>query len=87
MIKSTMKELERAAQFNNKEELIKFLRDNNLKVVRYERIAYAVGIYGLNGYLVYYTLSNGSTVKAFTGRSTWMYTVDNTHDLGKENYI
>lgn len=87
MIKSTVKDLKRVAQFESKKELIEFLHENSLKVVNYEKIAYASGTYGLNGYLVLYTLNNGSTVKAYTGRSTWMYTVDNMHDLGKENYI
>lgn len=87
MIKSTVRDLKRASQFESKADLIKFLQDNGLKVVKHEKIAYASGYYGCNGYLVFYTLNNGSTVKAFTGRSTWMYTVDNTHDLGIENYV
>lgn len=87
MIKSTMRELQREAQFESKAEVIKFLQENGLKVVKHEKIAYSSGIYGCNGYLVIYTLNNGSTIKAFTGRSTWMYTVENTNDLGVENYV
>lgn len=88
MIKSTVKELKRNAMFTNRSELIEYLKSNSLKVVGYpERVAYCESVYGCGGYLLRYTLNNGLSVTAFTGRSTWMYSCENTKELGESLYI
>lgn len=88
MIKSTMKELKREAQFFSKEELLNYLKESGLKVAlmygkypNVKKIAYCESIYGCGGYLLSYTLESGSQLLAFTGRSSWMYTCDNSDDL------
>jgi hypothetical protein len=88
MIKTTAKELKREANFQSREELINYLKDNDLKVVGDypKRVAYCETIYGCGGFLLQYQLSNGLTVTAFTGRSLWMYSCENYRELGNEYY-
>ena len=94
MIKTTAKELRQEAQVHSKDELIKFLKDNDLKVIKsyggkypkMEKLTYCVTAYGNGGYLLQYFLNDGSTIKAFTGCSSWMYTCENTNDLPNELY-
>lgn len=88
MVKSTMKELKREAQFFSKEELLNYLKENDLKIglmygkyPNVKKIAYCESLYGCGGYLLMYTLESGSQLYAFTGRSSWMYSCENTDDL------
>ena len=88
MIKATRKELIKKADFLNRNDFIEYLKNNNLKVVgNYpEILAYCASVYGLGGYLLLYVLDNYKTIKCFTGRSLWLYTCQNTKELGKEFY-
>src|SRR5690606_27162350 len=94
MIKTTAKQLKQESFIHSKEELIEFLKDNNLKVIKshggkypkVEKLAYCVTAYGNGGYLLQYFLNDGSTIKAFTGNTSWMYTCENTNDLPEELY-
>jgi len=88
MIKSTMKELKKEAQFFSKDELVNYLKESGLKVglmygkyPNVKKIAYCESMYGCGGYLLSYTLESGSQLLAFTGRSSWMYTCNNSDDL------
>ena len=88
MIKTTAKELKRNARFTDRKELIEYLESNGLKVVGYpERVGYCESLYGCGGYLLRYTLNNGLSVTAFTGRSSWMYSCENTKELGDGLYV
>ena len=88
MLKATRKELKKMADFSDRKEFINYLIENNLKIVgNYpEIIAYCASVYGLGGYLLLYILDNYKVVKCFTGRSLWLYTCQNTRELGKEFY-
>ena len=82
MIKTTLKEIKKAAGFQGRAEFKKFLNENNLKPVSVELIAYSVSAYGLGAYLALFTLDNGLTVNVNTGnRSSWNYSVQN-RDFG-----
>ena len=88
MIKATRKELIKMADFSGRNDFINYLKENNLKVIRDcpEILAYCESVYGLGGYLLLYVLDNYKVVKCFTGRSLWLYTCQNTMELGKEFY-
>ena len=88
MIKTTRKELIKMADFVNRNEFIDYLKNNNLKVVGNspEILAYCVSLYGIGGYLLLYVLDNYKTIKCFTGRTLWLYTCQNTRELGEEFY-
>ena len=78
MIKTTLKEIKKAARFQGREEFKKFLLDNDLKPVSVDLIAYSVSVYGLGSYLAAFTLNNGLTVNVNTGnRSSWNYSIKN----------
>lgn len=82
MIKTTLKEIKKAASIQGRSEFKKFLNENDLKPVKVELLAYSVGIYGLGAYLAMFTLNNGEVVKVNTGnRSSWNYSVTNS-DFG-----
>ena len=89
MIKATMKELKNSAEFLSRAELVDYLKRSNAKIVGdYPKIlAYCETVYGVGGYLLLYVLDNYQTVKAFTGRSNWLYTCQNFRELGNEFYI
>ena len=88
MIKAKRKELLKMAEFSDRKNFIDYLKNNKLKVVgNYpEIVAYCESVYGLGGYLLLYVLDNYKTIKCFTGRSLWLYTCQNTKELGKEFY-
>ena len=88
MIKAKRKELKKMADFSERNEFINYLKENKLKIIgEYpEILAYCESVYGLGGYLLLYVLNNYKVVKCFTGRSLWLYTCQNTKELGKEFY-
>ena len=78
MIKTTLKEIKRNSRFEGRTEFKGFLKENELKPVKVELIAYSVSVYGLGAYLAAFTLDNGSIVKVNTGnRSSWNYCIEN----------
>jgi hypothetical protein len=82
MIKTTLKEIKKAARFQGRAEFKKFLDDNGLKPVKVDLVAYSISVYGLGAYLAAFTLDNGLTVNVNTGnRSSWNYSVQNS-DFG-----
>lgn len=82
MIKTTLKEIKKAARFQGRAEFKEFLKKNDLKPVKVDLIAYSVSVYGLGAYLAAFTLDNGLTVNVNTGnRSSWNYSVRNS-DFG-----
>lgn len=82
MVKTTLKEIKKAARFQGREEFKKFLDDNGLQPVKVDLVAYSVSAYGLGAYLALFTLDNGLTVNVNTGnRSSWNYSVQNS-DFG-----
>lgn len=82
MIKTTLKEIKKAARFQGRAEFKKFLDDNSLKPVKVELIAYSVSVYGLGAYLAMFILNNGLIVYVNTGnRSSWNYCIKN-NDFG-----
>ena len=82
MIKTTLKEIKKAASIQGRSEFKKFLKENNLKPVKVDLIAYSESIYGLGAYLAAFTLNNGLVIKVNTGnRSSWNYSVRNS-DFG-----
>lgn len=82
MIKTTLKEIKKAASIQGRAEFKEFLKKNDLKPVKVDLIAYSVSIYGLGAYLAAFTLNNGLTVNVNTGnRSSWNYSVRNS-DFG-----
>ena len=88
MIKATRKELLKMADFSDRKEFLHYLKENKLKIIGNgpEILAYCVSVYGLGGYLLLYILNNYKVVKCFTGRSLWLYTCQNTRELGEEFY-
>lgn len=72
MIKTIMKDAKNKAQFTELKALKEYLKDNGLTVEAVEKIAYTMGIYGCNGYLLRIQ-TNRHQVYAFTGRSSWMF--------------
>ena len=82
MVKTTLKEIKKAARFQGRDEFKKFLKKNDLKPVKVDLIAYSVSVYGLGAYLAAFTLNNGLTVNVNTGnRSSWNYSIKNS-DFG-----
>lgn len=82
MIKTTLKEIKKASNFNSKEEFKRFLTENDLKPVKVDLVAYSESVYGLGAYLASFTLNNGLVVKVNTGnRSSWNYSIKN-NDFG-----
>lgn len=82
MIKTTLKKIKEASNFNGRDEFKKFLDDNGLKPVRVSLIAYSESVYGTGAYLALFTLDNGLTVNVNTGnRSSWNYSIQN-RDFG-----
>lgn len=82
MIKTTLKEIKKASNFNGREEFKRFLKENNLKPVKVNLLAYSESIYGLGSYLASFTLNNGLVVNVNTGnRASWNYSVANS-DFG-----
>lgn len=82
MLKTTYKDAKRFSNINGREDFIKFLRDNGLKVKSAEKVAYYWGTYGLNGYLIRYTLDNDIVIDVITGlRTSWQYSCQNS-DFG-----
>jgi hypothetical protein len=82
MIKTTLKEIKKAARFQGRAEFKKFLDDNGLKPVKVDLVAYSISVYGLGAYLAAFTLDNGLTVNVNAGnRSSWNYSVQNS-DFG-----
>lgn len=82
MIKTTLKEIKKAAGFQGRAEFKKFLNDNGLKPVKVDLVAYSVSVYGLGAYLAMFTLDNGLIVNVNTGnRSSWNYCIEN-NDFG-----
>lgn len=82
MIKTTYKEIERVSKIHGKSEFKRFLKENNLKPVNVDLIAYCEDQYGIKSYLAYFTLNNGMTVKVNTGNNShWKYTI-NYDDYG-----
>ena len=82
MIKTTLKEIERNANIKGREAFKKYLKDNDVKPLKVELIAYSESVYGLGSYLALFTLSNGLTLKVATGnRSSWNYSIQNS-DFG-----
>ena len=78
MIKTTLKEIKRNSSLQGRAEFKRFLKENELKPVKVELIAYSVSAYGVGAYLAAFTLSNGSIVKVNTGnRSSWNYCIEN----------
>ena len=86
MVKTTLKEIKKAARFNGRAEFKKYLQDNGLKPVSVKLIAYSVSAYGLGAYLAMFTLDNGLTVNVNTGnRSCWNYSIRNS-DFGLDDF-
>ena len=82
MVKTTLKEIKEAANFQGRAEFKKFLLDNDLKPVSVDLIAYSVSVYGLGAYLAMFAIDNGLTVNVNTGnRSSWNYSIQNS-DFG-----
>ncbi len=82
MIKTTLKEIKKAARFQGREEFKRFLKEKDLKRVKVELIAYSESVYGTGAYLALFTLDNGLTVNVNTGnRSSWNYSIENS-DFG-----
>ena len=82
MVKTTLKEIKEAANFQGRAEFKKFLDENNFKPVRVDIVAYSESVYGLGAYLAMFTLDNGLTVNVNTGnRSSWNYSIENS-DFG-----
>lgn len=82
MIKTTLKEIKKAASIQGRAEFKEYLKKNDLKPVKVDLIAYSVSVYGLGAYLAAFTLNNGLVVKVNTGnRSSWNYSVRNS-DFG-----
>lgn len=89
MLKTTQREIRRESSFEGIQSVLQYMKDNNLKQVdRVEKVAYCVGVYGCNGYLLSINLVNEHgikhTIKAFTGNSTWMYACENTNYLNEQ---
>ena len=82
MIKTTLKEIKRNSSLQGRAEFKRFLKENELKPVKVELIAYSVSAYGVGAYLAAFTLSNGLVVKVNTeSRSSWNYCIENS-DFG-----
>ncbi len=82
MVKTTLKEIKKASNFNGRDEFKKFLLENDLKPVKVDLIAYSVSVYGLGAYLAMFTLDDGRIVKVNTGnRASWNYSIRNS-DFG-----
>ena len=82
MFRTTYKEAKNEAVANGRPEVIQWLKENDLKVVSIENIAYYSGVYGCNGHLFTATLSNGQRVRFTNGmRTSWMYCYENS-DFG-----
>lgn len=82
MVKTTLKEIKKASNFEGREEFKRFLQENNFKPVKVDIIAYSVSVYGVGAQLAMFTLDNGLTVNVNTGnRSSWNYSVQN-RDFG-----
>jgi len=82
MIKTTLKEIKKAARFQGRDEFKKFLKETGLRPVAVDLVAYSQSVYGLGAYLAAFTLNNGCIVKVNTGnRSGWNYSVRNS-DFG-----
>ena len=78
MIKTTLKEIKRVALIQGREEFKRFLKENDLKPVRVDLVAYSESVYGTGAYLALFTLDNGLTVNVNTGnRSSWNYSIQN----------
>ena len=72
MIKTTIKEAKNKAQFTDLANIKRYLKEQGEKVKHIEKVAYTIGIYGCNGYLLRIQTNKGYFY-AFTGRSSWMY--------------
>lgn len=82
MVKTTLKEIKKASNFNGREEFKEFLNKHNLKPVKVDLIAYSESVYGLGAYLAMFTLDDGRVVNVNTGnRSSWNYSIQNS-DFG-----
>ncbi len=82
MVKTTLKEIKKAARFQGRKEFKRFLIDNDLKPVKVDLVAYSESVYGTGAYLALFTLDNGLTVNVNTGnRSSWNYSIQN-RDFG-----
>ena len=78
MIKTTLKEIKRNSSLQGRAEFKRFLKENELKPVKVELVAYSVSVYGLGAYLAAFTLDNGLIVKVNTeSRSSWNYCIEN----------
>ena len=82
MVRTTLKEIKKASNFNGREEFKEFLKKHNFKPVRVDLVAYSESVYGLGAYLAMFTLDNDLTVFVNTGnRSRWNYSIQN-RDFG-----
>ena len=82
MIKTTLQEIKKNSSIEGREAFKKYLKDNNVKPLKVELIAFSQSVYGLGSYLAAFTLSNNTTIKVATGnRTSWNYCIEN-NDFG-----